>query len=467
MAALPWSNFAPPFSPFITIDNIRGVLTLLSELHTYQVSYVNKLKKDVLKTVEFSFPQLGNTFQRDRLQHGLDAGIAISLGLLPVFYLISLQLIMVFLFASVLLRGKQMFTNLPSFGWQHVLLLQFVIYFLLNILFYSPVEIHAEQLKHVALESYVMALFGFAITMLYLGRGRDFMIPLQRWTPLALTLSFLVMSYFFFGPQGARAQAFSTNALVPPMWYLTITLICFCDFKKMDFWQRSLRLALFGSAAVMCLYSGGRMILMIWLFCAIILAIYLIRLRPRAGHLLKDSAVLLCVILAIVGGLYALDAFSGGTIAMRFTYTFDSLRENGMSSTTFYRLELWAAAMEIIKESFPLGVGQINERFLIHDIIERDWLFLSHQTYLSYLVSGGLIALISGILFQSAGFGLFTQATMPAAIGVVVVPALNGLTDSVFQSFFSVQLYMLLILLLVHSQSVIKADSNNPDYTVL
>lgn len=413
--------------------------------------------------MRFSFSQPVITFQRERLQHGLDAGIAICLGLIPVLYLLALQLIMVLLLASVLLRGKDMFTTLPRFGWPQVMLLQFAIYFALNIWLYPLVKDGIGPFRQVALESYAMTLFGFGVIWLYLGRGRDFMIPLQRWTPLALVMSFCVMSYFFFGPQGARSQAFSTNALVPPLWYLTVTLICFCNFKKMSYGQQIFCFALLGTAAVMCLYSGGRMILMIWLLCTIILAMYLLRLRTHARHSLKDLITLLGLILAVIGVIYILDTISGRTITIRFIYTFESLRDNGLSSATFYRLELWSAAMDIIKQTLPFGAGQINERFLINGIIEREWLFLAHQTYLSYLIAGGWIALLSGIVFQCAGLGLFTRSMMPAALGVVVVPALNGLTDSVFQSFFSVQLYILLVLLLIHSQTVRKTTTQEND----
>lgn len=390
----------------------------------------------------------------DRLQYGLDAGVALCIGLIPVFHLPALQLILVLILGSVLLRGGQTFTGLPRLGWPHILILQFALYFMINAWIYPSFEGNMRHFQRTAVESWGMTLFGFGLTWLYLAQGRDFMIPLQKWMPPALGLSFLIMSYFFIGPQGARAQAFSTNALLPPMWYLTLTLICFCNFATMTNRDKIIRLVLLGTAAIMCLYSGGRMILIIWLLCTMLLAVYVVRTRRRNTRPFRDLILLLVPLLGLLGLLALLDAVTGRTIAIRFAYTFETLSRNGLSSEGFFRLEIWAAALDIIKQYLPFGAGQVNERLLIHKIIEREWWFFAHQTYLSYLIAGGWIALVSGLLFQGAGFVLLTRTMMPAALGLVLVPGLNGLTDSVFQSFFSVQLYMLLILLLTHSQVV-------------
>lgn len=410
----------------------------------------------------FSHTQPNTTAKVERIQHGIDAGIALCLGLIPSFHLLALQLILVLILASVLLRGRRALTGLPRFSRPHALILQFAVYFFLNALLFTSLDGNMRHYQRVALESWGMTFLGFALTWLYLGNNRDFMIPLQKWMPLGLTISFITMSYFFSGPQGARAQAFSTNALVPPMWYLTLTLISFCDFNTMSARNRLIRVALLGASAVMCLYSGGRMILIIWLLTTVFLALYIVRTKQRTAPVLKDLSVVFVIIVAVLGLLYLLDAVTGGTIAMRFTYTIDTLSQNGLSGDGFLRLQIWASALEVIQQNLPFGGGQVNERLLIHEVLKHEWWFRAHQTYLSYLIAGGWIAFVSGILFQSAGLVLFTRSMMPAALGLVVVLGLGGLTDSVFQSVFAVQLYMLLLLLLVHSQTIRKSS---PEHT--
>lgn len=378
--------------------------------------------------------------------------ISFSIGLVPSFHLVALQAALLFLLLPAALHGRSVLSNLPRLGWPHVMMLQFVLYFGLNIWLYPSLEGNIPHLRSVAFESYGMTLFGFVVIRLYLGRGHDVMVPLQHWIPVGLFVSFCVMTFFVFGPQGARAQAFSTNALVPPMWYLTLTLICFCGFSEMTRGLKISRLTLLGAAAVMCLYSGGRMILIIWLLCALVLGLYLLQIQRRHTPLWKNLLLVLSALFAALLLLYVIDDLSGRTLVFRFTYTFEKIADNGLTRQNFYRLELWSAAWQVIERSLPFGAGQVNERLLIHRLILRDWWFTAHQTYLSYLISGGWVALASGLVFQSAGYRLFTREMLPAALGIVLVLALNGLTDLVFQSFFTVQLYMLLLMFTLHSQ---------------
>lgn len=164
-------------------------------------------------------------------------------------------------------------------------------------------------------------------------------------------------------------------------------------------------------------------------------------MRPNSVRPLRDLMLLSLGLIAFIVVLYALDAVMGGTLDMLVRDTLDHLRSDGLSSDAFFRLEIWAAANEVIAAHWPMGAGQVNERLLIHEIIERDWWYRAHQTYLSYLIAGGLIALVSGLLFQAAALCFFTRTLFLAALGLFVVPALSVLTDSFFQSFFSFQLY--------------------------
>ena len=383
----------------------------------------------------------------DRVQSALCSAIAICLGLIPVLHLVALQLVTLLILISVLLRGRDNFVELPRRFWPYILLLQFVIYFTLNALLYPSLEGNMRHFQRVALESWSVTLLGLILMWLFISKNRDFMVHIQRWVPVALVGSFLIMSYFFLGPQGSRAKAFSTNTLVPPVWYLTLVMICFCGFFDMHKRTQFFRGGLLVLAAIMALYSGGRMILVIWVFCTVSLGAYLILTRPNNARPLRDLSLLLCAMIGFVVLLYGIDAAMGGTLDMRMRYTIDHLRSDGLSSTAFFRLEIWAASREVIAAYWPWGAGQVNERLLIHQIIDRDWWFRAHQTYLSYLIAGGAIALVSGVLFQAAALCFFTRQLFPAALGLFMVPALSGLTDSIFQSVFSVQLYMLLFFL--------------------
>jgi hypothetical protein len=392
----------------------------------------------------------------DFVQNILAAAVVLCFGLIPSFHLVALQLATILILISVLLRGRTVFRNLPKLQWFHILLLQFVLIFTLNAILYPSMAGNMRHFQKVALESWGMTFIGFVLIWLYLGqfaRGTyDLRKAFVQWLPIGLFISFLTMSFFFFGSQDVRVRAFSTNPLVPPMWFLSLSLISFCWFHDLSTTQKLIRIALMTLAAIMALYSGGRMILVLWALSATALAICLVMIQPqplgtKSKRKRNIAFVGLGVILGLLG-LLAIDKLIGGTMTFRILYTIDSLRNGGLSAERFLRVEIWTAALRIVSEFWPLGAGQVNERLLIHEIIERDWWFRAHQTYLSYLIAGGLPALISGLLFQSAGLTFLSRNMLPAALGLVAVLGLSGLTDSVFQSFFTVQVYMMLVILL-------------------
>lgn len=390
----------------------------------------------------------------NRVQMFLNNTIALCLGLIPVLHLGALRLVTLLVLVSVILRGRSNFTKPPKLIWPYLLIAQFVVYFTLNAMLYPSMEGNMRHFQRVALESWSMTVVGFGLLFLFVSKNRDFIAHIQRWMPVGLLLSFLIMSYFFFGPQGSRAKAFSTNTLVPPVWFLALTLICFCNVFVMPRRDQFCRGLLFLLAAVMALYSGGRIILAIWFVCGTCLGVYLLLMRPAQTRPLRDFSVLVVALLSCLVAIYFVDEMMGGTLSMRFGYTIEHLSNEGLSSTSFFRLEIWAAASEVIKTYWPLGAGQVNERFLIHEIIARDWWFRAHQTYMSYLIAGGIVALISGLLFQTAALYFCTRTLFPAMLGLFLVPGLSGLTDSIFQSVFSVQLYMTFVFLLSGARSM-------------
>lgn len=64
------------------------------------------------------------------------------------------------------------------------------------------------------------------------------------------------------------------------------------------------------------------------------------------------------------------------------------------------RLLIWPAAWSITQENWLLGIGQANERTALAAQIGWDRWLRAHHAYLSYLISGGVLALISGLFFK-------------------------------------------------------------------
>ncbi len=130
-------------------------------------------------------------------------------------------------------------------------------------------------------------------------------------------------------------------------------------------------------------------------------------------------------------------------------------------SGLFPRAIIWTGALSVIADNMFIGIGQVNERLSIQQEIGWDRWFRAHQTYLSYLIAGGIPALVSGLILQSPVL-IFLKRTkrsalFPVFLGLGVVVTLNCFTDSIFQSAVSVQAFMVTTLLFLKA-----SDADQP-----
>lgn len=184
--------------------------------------------------------------------------------------------------------------------------------------------------------------------------------------------------------------------------------------------------------------------------------------------MLADRKHRLQVLLGIVFGLVVSaaiivvgDMLAGGLLMTRMTsfsrvdFTYEGL------SQEFLRLQIWRGALSVISDNALLGIGQVNERIALQQEMAWERWFRAHQSYLSYLIAGGIPALISGLLMQGSVLAFLSAAKrssfFPAFLGLGVVVTLNCFTDSVFQSGVGVQAFMLTTLILLRA-----SDADHP-----
>lgn len=185
-------------------------------------------------------------------------------------------------------------------------------------------------------------------------------------------------------------------------------------------------------------------------------------------YMLADRKHRLQVLLGIVFGLVVSaaiivvgDMLAGGLLMTRMTsfsrvdFTYEGL------SQEFLRLQIWRGALSVISDNALLGIGQVNERIALQQEMAWERWFRAHQSYLSYLIAGGIPALISGLLMQGSVLAFLSAAKrssfFPAFLGLGVVVTLNCFTDSVFQSGVGVQAFMLTTLILLRA-----SDADHP-----
>lgn len=383
---------------------------------------------------------------------GLDAAIIFCIGLFPAANLKALQIIMLLTLIGALLRGLSRAPQKMRLSWPHLALLQFALFFGLNALLFTPLPEVPPHIRPVALEAWGAAILCLFVLWYHLGDGRDLGPHWRFWLPLGLLGSFAIMTsdfIFDWGNSAGRTSAFAPNSLTPPTWFLALTLVSFSQFSALSKAAKALRFLLFFLSAVMIVYAGARFAGLAWIASAVFLTGYLIWLSPQEKRRRRGAWLILSLGAASVAAV-VMDQLAGGIMAGRVSETLDGL--SNPQSMTFYRLKLWSAALQVIPEHLPWGVGQVNERAVLSAKVADGQSYRAHQTYLSYLITGGVLALLSGLIFQAAPVFLLgkrlRRAMLPAAAGLIGVMALNGLTDSIFQIYVFVQAYFATTILL-------------------
>lgn len=395
-------------------------------------------------------------------------GVAVSvflLGLFPVFFLPVLQLMVLIMSVGLVAAYKQLDRNaLRQFlNWRYVVFMQFCIFFFINAAVYSVWDSPRMHYRAVALESWGMSLLclGVLVLWLHVQKASDIKRALIVWLPIGLTVSFFIATFFYVsGIQGTRIPLFTPSPLTPPLWFLVCSVTCFTWFPEMKHWEKIWRLGLFLMAGVMAIYGEARLVLLAWILCGCILPLWLclqIEKKQRPRLLLRVGSVfLICLASPIL-----LDFLTGGKMLARMAIfsqvelTYESI------SSKFLRLRIWTGALSLISENVLFGIGQVNERIALQQEMDWDRWLRAHQTYLSYLIAGGVPALISGLLMQSSvlTFMSTTKRSVfsPAFFGLGVVITLNCLTDSIFQSAVSVQVFIVVTLFYLRA-----SDADHP-----
>lgn len=382
------------------------------------------------------------------------------LGLFPALFLTVIKLILIIMILGMILGIRQL--DRTAFGTlltgRYLAFVQFCLFFLANALIYPIWDSPRMHYQSVAVESWSLTLIGVVVmaVWLQLQTPSDVRRALMTWLPVGLTVSFIIATAVYLsGHQGARVALMTPNPLVPPLWFLVLTLASFAWFFEMSRAHKLWRLGLLFLAGLMAVYGGARLVMLAWFIggAGLVLWFYV---QVNANHRIKVLGAA-CVMLAVcVAGIILADTISGGRLVSRMALlsqvdlTVDAIRDQ------FLRVKIWTGAWSVIADHGLLGIGQVNERIAIQTEIGWDRWFRAHQTYLSYLIAGGIPALISGLMMQSTVFGFITRQTRsdlaPVFLGLGVVITLNCLTDSIFQSAVSVQAFMIAVLLFLKAK---------------
>lgn len=401
------------------------------------------------------------------LQYNRDVALCVFLlGLFPVLYLSALQamLLIMIIVIGLLFRQINRSTFWDLLTFPNVAIAQFCLFFLLNAVVFGIIEGNKPHLRANAIESWSGTFVCLVILALWLRLKNPEGVKnmLISWLPAGLTVSFLIASaVYYFGNQGSQIELLATTSLTPPFWFLVLTICSFSWFSQMNGGHKIWRIALLIMAGVMAIYGSARLVMFAWMLSGGSLTFWFLIQTTHEDLRRVLLKICLCIVVSL-GTVWAVDFFSGGLLSLRMSYFYQVDLNYESIGTHFRRLKIWLSALSIISDNLIIGVGQFNERFVLRqELVWDDWL-RAHQTYLSYLIAGGIPALVSGLIMQTAVLAFLSRtnrsALFPAFLGLAVVVTMNGLTDSIFQSAVNVQVFMAATLIFLRTSNPLSAD---------
>lgn len=375
------------------------------------------------------------------------------------------------------------------------LLAPFGIYFtysLFVLFFFTGLEASDPRPVNPSLEFYSIAIAMLAIGLVRSLQIRDLASLFRRLMPWLLVACFAVLTYMMFAEirEGCRVRGLAPWPFIPALLFSTLTFICLVGWERLGERERWLRVGLLAlSIVVSTTYTGSRgvAVAQVGIFGVLVLLSFLPSLRkstPRFHHL--STAAIAGAVVAVLIGL----ATDCGP-ASRFSSTFETLArmtsqltaadEETTSATQAapaqevvpvpdssqpaavppsepkqsievtdddaigLRLEMWETSIAAIQERPVFGHGSLSLQKLIHATYGFEH---NHNQYLTWLVTGGLLQLVLGLIFLAIPWcvskGLSTADRLLLTAGVSLFWGIAMMFDSFLNLKFYTHYFCLL-----------------------
>lgn len=387
------------------------------------------------------------------------------MSLFPAFQLLTLKMMLAVILLE-LVRSYQQWrlgTLNELLLWRYIAFVQFFIVFLFIAAFYPVWDSPRFNNRFIFIESGSISLLCLFVLAVWLKqqKAEEVKRALIQFIPIGLTVCFAISSVIYFsGSQVNSVPLFTDNTLMLPFWFLVLTMSSFSWFFEMTGRTQVWRVLLFLMAGMMALYGAARLVIITWTLCGVFLTVWLASQTARRQRL-QTLAGTVILFLLFANLVIFVDNLAGGKFAARLFLLSQIDLYASPNSSSGIRLSLWQASLSIISENALSGVGQVNERIALNQELSKELWFRAHQSYLSFLIAGGVFALLSGLIMQSPALIFLSRARrsalFPAFLGFGIVVTMNCFTDSVFQSSVAVQAYMVGVLIFLRA-----SDSDVP-----
>lgn len=369
------------------------------------------------------------------------------------------------------------------------LLAPFGIYFaysLMTLFVFTGLEASVPRPVNPSLEFYSIAIAMLAVGLVRSLQIKDLASKFRRLMPWLLVACFAVLSYMMFAEirDACRVRGLAPWPFIPALLFSTLSFICLVGWERLGNRERWLRVGLLAfSFVVSTTYTGSRgvAVAQVGVFGVLMLLSLLPSLKkttPRLYHLATAA-----IAGAVVSFLVGLATDCGP--ASRFSSTVESfgrmtsqLIESDREATSptqvspvpeapevpdesepavatpseanqstevttdesiRLRLAMWETSLAAIKERPIFGHGSLYLQKLIHATYGFEH---NHNQYLTWLVTGGLLHLMLGMVFLAIPWfvskGLSTTDRILLTTGVSLFWGIAMM----FDSFLNLKFYM-------------------------
>lgn len=229
-------------------------------------------------------------------------------------------------------------------------------------------------------------------------------------------IGFGVHYFGIFFEETCRAFAGAFNPLAASFLLVLISPVIFWNWTNFSHRRRYASIAAYVAinVSIIC-FTGSRMATIVSLMMMPALAYYLWSLERRASNAaIVVTGMILALLISwsidavkVCYGSYRLGEIEEAVVFLQENVSnleayqgqpVEQIVTDGMPTSSGYRLVLWIAAIGEIRSAPLLGAGQSQEATVI-DRTAQTGLAHAHNQFLSWTIWGGLLALLSGIIF--------------------------------------------------------------------
>ena len=333
-------------------------------------------------------------------------------------------------------------------------------YPLINILLVSLANVEGEKPNDAAgFGMWFTSIACIVVSTFFFTTGRNSLNFVTYFIPVGVALAFTVAAFQYFGSGQCRVDLFNANVFAAPLFataFAVIHLIYFSEQQKSG--DTLSYFLIFTSLVLSSVFAGARSI-----YLASVVVIFFLALVLLIQNRWKPAVKLVSTFIVALIASIIIESYTGCNFFLRIGNVLGFLQDSstavysdgltgiqdvgtGESSTSLrlesstslrlessmsMRLEMWQRTLSLLEGNYASGLGAHYEAKVSpgkHPHV--------HNMYLSWLIWGGFISLISGLVFLVAPIIALKAGHMPFHnVSLLIALPMIWMVSLLFDSF--------------------------------